>query len=159
MPHPAPPPHISWERGPWWWNLSGYIAAKAWNQLNLVSIDKIFLDLYTGSRQREENDPFSELDIVTSYLLLTFGLGNNTPNSMNSLFHILERSLSDAQASMGGVGLEKNCVGRTGFMTGSSCDKADCVAGSDPSRIVSPNFEDDTRGEPGNWWMDTLMSW
>ena len=69
---------------------------------------------------------------------------------MNSLFHILERSLSDTQASMGRLGLENNCAGRTGFMTGSSPVKADCVSATDRCTMVSHKPEEEIRGKPGN---------
>lgn len=131
-----------------WGNLLVYIPTKTWKQLNHVSIDNIFLDLLTGSRKKEGNEPFSELDIVTWYLFSTTGL------VINLLFHILERSLSDTQASMGRLGLGNNCASRTAFMTGSSPYKADCVSATDPCTTVSDKPEEEIRGKPGNWWAD-----
>ena len=51
---------------------------------------------------------------------------------------------------MGRLGLENNCAGRTGLMTGSSPDKADCVAATEPCTTVSAKPDDETRGKTGN---------
>jgi len=37
-------------------------------------------------------------------------------------------------------------------MTGSSPDKADCIAVTDPGTMVSAKPEDQSRGKLGKWW-------
>lgn len=72
---------------------------------------KIFLVLVIGSRQMEGTAPLSAFLIVNWNLLSRMGLDKRAPKSINSLFQILARSLSDTRASTGSVQELNNCVG------------------------------------------------
>jgi len=104
-----------------------YTPTNTWKAPIQFSTVRILEGLLTGSKRRACVKFLELLESVNWYFPSFIGLERRIPKSMNSLFKIFARILSETRASTGRLGEVKTVDGSSG----ASPDKIDCIACTD----------------------------